>query len=240
MRTMIRQTDTFSKRIPASLAVLLLLLFLGLTGLVLAGTIDQPDRRISRAIERADTPWLTILFDWSSAAAMPLLLSLLIPIGWSLARRRWRVAILLAASGAGIGALNLALKLALRHNPPGGGSGQPIDWHGSPLAIAEQISDAYSYPSGHVATTTVALGLWVIWLWPLVARRYRLILLLAGLGLASSIAYSRVYTGHHVAVDILGGGLLGGAWLAGTVGAWGRGAWERGGPNAHDDRGPGI
>src|SRR4028119_796412 len=70
MRTMIRQTDTFSKRIPAYLAVLLLLLFLGLTGLVLAGTIDKPDRRISRAIERADTPWLSILVDWSRAAAM--------------------------------------------------------------------------------------------------------------------------------------------------------------------------
>ena len=86
----------------------------------------------------------------------------------------------------------------------------------------------------------VALRLWVIWLWPLVAPRYRLILLLAGFGLAASTGYSRVYTGHHVAVDIPGGGLLGGAWLAGTAGAWGRGAWERGRLIAQDDRGPGI
>lgn len=217
MRIMIRQTTGFSKRFPACVAVLLLLLFAGLTGLVLAGVIDGPDRRLSRAIERAEAPWLTALLDGASAAAIPLFLSLLVPIGWSVARRRWRFALLATTSGAGIVALNLLLKLALHHNPPGGGSGRPVDWRGTPLAIAEQISDAYSYPSGHVAATIVAMGLWLRWLWPPSAPRYRPALLLAGLGFAACVAYSRVYLGLHVAVDTLGGGLVGGAWLAATL-----------------------
>lgn len=217
MRTMIRQIDDFSKRLPLAVAMLALALFVGLTGLVLGGITDKPDRKVSRAIERADAPWLTLLLDTASAAAMPLMISLVVPIGWLLLRRRFRYALLLSLSAGGIALLNLALKFALRHNPPGGGSGRPIDWQTSPFAIAEQISNAYSYPSGHVAATVVALGLWLGWLWPLVAPRRWLALLLVALGIATSIAYSRVYLGHHVAVDILGGGLLGIAWLAGTL-----------------------
>ena len=225
MRTMIRQIDRFSKRLPLAVASGSLALFLLLTALVLRGVTDTPDRRLSRAIERADAPWLTLLLDASSAAAMPLMLSLAIPIGLLLLRRRYRPALLFSLSAVGIAALNLALKLALHHNPPGGGSGRPIDWRTSPLAIAEQISNAYSYPSGHVAATVVALGLWLGWLWPRIPQRLWRTLLIAAIGSAASIAYSRVYLGHHVAVDTLGGGLLGVTWLAGTlvVGMRGRG-----------------
>lgn len=222
MGTMIRHPTGFSKRFPPRAAGLLLLLFAGLTGLVLAGLTDAADGHLSRAIERADAPWLAAPLAWASAAARPLLLSLLVPVGWSLARRRYRFALLVASGGAGIGALNLAVKLALRHNPPGGDPGRPIAWGADPLAIARQISDSYSYPSGHVATTLVALGLWLLWLWPAVGRPARIALLVAAGGFAALIAYSRVYLGVHVAADTLGGALLGGAWLASTVWAWGR------------------
>jgi membrane-associated phospholipid phosphatase len=217
MRTMIRRGDSFSKHIPGHLSGLLLLLFGGLTGLVLAGATSNLDRRIARAIVRADHRSLDLLLGWTTEASLPLVLSLALPVAWSLLHRRPRFALLVVGSGLGSIALNLALKLALRHNPPGGGLGRPIDWQSSPFSIAGQISDSYSYPSGHVATTIVSLGLWLLWLWPLVPRRARVAMTVSALGFLTTLAYSRVYLGHHVATDILGGLLIGGAWLAGTV-----------------------
>jgi undecaprenyl-diphosphatase len=217
MRIMIRRGGSFSKRIPAQLAGLFLLLFAGLTVLVLSGAIERLDLRISRAIERADHPWLTALLARATEAAIPLVLSLAIPIAWSLLRRRPRLALLIGASGLGSLLLNLALKLALHHNPPGSGPGRPLDWRASPLAIARQISDSYSYPSGHVATAIVALGLWLLWLWPPLPRPARLALALTALAFTALLAYSRVYLGRHVATDILGGLLIGSAWLSGTI-----------------------
>lgn len=215
---MIVGKGAFSKRIWALLAGLFFLLFAGLTVPVIAGATIGPDWRISRAVEGADRRWLDLLLGWATEAALPLVVLLVIPIVWSLAQRRFRFALLIFGSAAGSFALNLALKLALRHYPPGGGLGRPIDWQSSPLAIARQISDSYSYPSGHVATAIVALGLWLLWLWPLVPRAARIALVIAALGFAALLSYSRIYLGHHVASDILGGVLVGGAWLAGT--AW--------------------
>jgi undecaprenyl-diphosphatase len=216
---MIRGEGSFSKHIPGQLAGLFLLLFAGLTGLVLAGATDRLDLGISRAVAGTDHPWLTTLLGWTTAAAMPLVASLAVPIGWALLRCRARLALLIAASGLGSIALNLLLKLALRHNPPdGGGIGHPIDWHSPLPTVVQQISDSYSYPSGHVETTIVVLGLWLLCLWPLVPRAARVALIITAAAFVSLLAYSRVYLGHHVATDILGGALIAAAWLAGT--AW--------------------
>lgn len=218
MRTMIRGGGSFSKQIPARLAGLLLLLFAGLTGLVLAGTTDSLDMAVSRGVIGADHPWLTTLLGRATAAAVPLIALLVVPVGWSLLRRRAPFALLIVGSSLGSFALNLALKLALRHNPPdGGGIGRPIDWRSSPLSVAQQISDSYSYPSGHVASAIVALGLWLLWLWPILPRAARIALLAVATGYVALLAYSRIYLGHHVLTDILGGVLISGTWLARTI-----------------------
>jgi undecaprenyl-diphosphatase len=217
MRTRIRGGVCFSKRIWALLSGLFFLLFAGLTVPVLAGATRGIDRRISRAVEGADHRWLDLLLGWATEAAIPLVALLIVPIAWSLLRHRTRFALLIVGSVLGSFALNLALKLALHHNPPGGGLGRPIDWRSSPLSVAQQISDSYSYPSGHVATAIVALGLWLLWLWPLVPGAAHIVLTIATLIFVALLAYSRVYLGHHVATDILGGVLIGSAWLAGTV-----------------------
>ncbi len=226
MRTMIRGGESFSKRIPAQLGGLFLLLFTGLTVLVLSGATDTIDMRVSGAVTGADHPWLTTLLVWATAAAMPLVVLPVLPVGWSLLRCHTRFALLILGSSLGSIALNLVLKVILRHNPPdGGGIGHPIDWHSSPLAVMRQVSDSYSYPSGHVATAIVALGLWLLWLWPLLPRAARVVLVIAAAAFVATLAYSRIYLGHHVATDILGGALIGGAWLAGTV--WGSARIEK-------------
>lgn len=218
MRTMIRGGESFSKHNPAQSAGLLLLLFVGLTGLVLAGATDTLDMAVSRAVIGADPHWLTTLLGRATTAAVPLIALLVVPVGWSLLRCRAGFALLIIGSSLGSFALNLALKLVLRHNPPdGGGIGRPIDWRSSPLAVAQQISDSYSYPSGHVASAIVALGLWLLWLWPVLPRSARFTLLVVAAGYVALLAYSRIYLGHHVLTDILGGLLISGAWLAGTL-----------------------
>lgn len=214
---MIRECHAFSKRFLAYLAVLLLLLFVGLTGLVVAGATDRLDLRASRVAERPVTPRLTALLAGSSALAQPLVASLALPVAALLWRRRYRRALLVAASALGSAALNLALKAALRQPPPGDGSNYSPDWRGSPLHILESISDNYGYPSGHVQATVVALGLWLLCLWPLLPRAARFALPIISLGFIAVLAYSRVYLGHHFATDVLGGALLGTAWLAGTL-----------------------
>ncbi len=214
---MIRERPAFSKRVLAVLAVLLLLLFIGLTGLVVAGATDRLDLRLSRVAERPVTPRLTALLDGISSLAQPLVALLALPVAALLWRRHYRRALLIAGSALGSAALNLVLKAVLRHPPPGDGANYAPDWHGSPLHILESISDNYSYPSGHVQATVVALGLWLLCLWPLLPRIARLFLPLVCLGFFSILAYSRVYLGHHFATDVVGGALLGAAWLAGTV-----------------------
>src|SRR5262245_44153961 len=101
MRTMIRRWACFSKRIPGQLAGLFLLLFAGLTGLVLAGAMDGIDLRVSRAVENADHPALTTLLGRATEAAMPLVLLLVIPVGGALLRRRARIALLIVSSALG-------------------------------------------------------------------------------------------------------------------------------------------
>ena len=82
----------------------------------------------------------------------------------------------------------------------------------------------YSFPSGHATNTTVAAIALLVLLWPLLARRGRVVATVLAVALALLIGVDRVMLGAHYPSDVLGGYLLGGAVAVGSaLGYLGRG-----------------
>jgi undecaprenyl-diphosphatase len=115
-----------------------------------------------------------------------------------LARRRWRLALLLGTVVVGQWALaNLIKQFVARARPD-------LD----PLAAFS----GYSFPSGHAtaaAATYLALALVVAAIKP---RWNAPFLIAAGVGLGAAVATSRVMLGVHWFSDVLGGLVLGWTW----------------------------
>ncbi|WP_267640991.1 phosphatase PAP2 family protein [Haloarchaeobius amylolyticus] len=100
-----------------------------------------------------------------------------------------------------------------------------------PLYEREAASDGYALPSGHVVAATVV---WLQLAWPgavgtrpgkdrlraaLAARRARIGLAATVVGL---VAWSRVFLGAHVAVDVVAGVALGASYLLVVAAVWRR------------------
>lgn len=137
--------------------------------------------------------------------------------------QRWRSLVTVAVCVVGGLALNVLVKHAFQRPRP------MLD---DPLLTLE----TYSFPSGHVAGTTLVYGLLVV----LAFRRTRRpeARWLAVVGAAAAIAlvaFTRLYLGVHYLSDVIGGFLEAVAWLALCLGAlevlWHRGG-ERHGPAA--------
>lgn len=72
-----------------------------------------------------------------------------------------------------------------------------------------------SYPSGHATLAIACYGFITYFLWRNAAtRRGRRLVLLAGILVSGSIAFSRLYLGVHFMSDVWSGVLLGSGWLA--------------------------
>lgn len=104
--------------------------------------------------------------------------------------------VLLALGGAGL--LNALLKLAFQRPRP-------------ELAFVQL--DTYSFPSGHAAASTAAFLAFAF----LAAKQARGLrkrngIILAALGAAAAVAFSRLYLGAHYLSDVLAGSSLGLAW----------------------------
>ncbi len=116
--------------------------------------------------------------------------------------RQWRRVTMLAVCMAGGLGLNVLMKLAFQRPRPV--FDDPV------LTLA-----TYSFPSGHVAGTTILYGLLVVWVFDRTALlRWRLPTL-AGAGLAIAlVAFSRVLLGVHYLSDVVAAFAEGVAWLA--------------------------
>ncbi len=76
----------------------------------------------------------------------------------------------------------------------------------------------YSFPSGHVTSTVVLLGLLTYYTWLSVKnRRLKVLTAMLYVALEALIGFSRVYLNVHWFSDILGGYLLGAFWLTFSV-----------------------
>ena len=123
---------------------------------------------------------------------------------WLLRRRR--AAVLVAVTMVGAAILSGGTKLLVNRIRPA--LTNPVD----------QAAGA-SFPSGHSLTSLVFVGLALVMVLPLVARRWRPVLVAAGVLIVGTIGFSRLILGDHFVSDVLGGWLIGVAWLLVVNGA---------------------
>lgn len=120
-------------------------------------------------------------------------------LGW---RRQWRtLATVFLSVGGGL-LLNVLMKLAFHRARP------VLD---DPLLTLS----SYSFPSGHVAGSTLAYGLLVAWAFTKTRRlRWRLLAIGAATGVIALVAFTRMYLGVHYLSDVVAAFAEGVAWLA--------------------------
>ncbi len=119
-------------------------------------------------------------------------------------RRRWRLAVYLLVTGAGVLVLDPVLKSLV-------GRLRPVVAH--PVAYGQ----GNSFPSGHSLGSSVCYGaLFLVFLPALHGRRRRIFTAAIGT-LIALIGISRILLGVHYLSDVLGGWSLGVAWLGVTA-----------------------
>lgn len=117
-------------------------------------------------------------------------------------RKYWDQAVLVAVAAAGAGALVFFGKLLIARDRP------PVIDH-----LVTETN--HSYPSGHALGSTVAAGILVAVLLPVLARRITRILVITVAALfAVAVGLSRLYLGVHWPTDVLAGWLIGACWLS--------------------------
>jgi len=109
--------------------------------------------------------------------------------------RQRRRAVIVAASGLGALALNLALKHLFHRTRPG------------------EAAPAYLFPSTHMVLTVVVYGMLAGLMGMHVRRPLRLLIACVGTCLVLCVGLSLVYLGQHYLTDVIGALLIGGAWL---------------------------
>jgi membrane-associated phospholipid phosphatase len=116
--------------------------------------------------------------------------------------RRWRALVLVVVAIGGGMALNVLMKLAFHR-------ARPMFDH--PLLTLS----SYSFPSGHVAGSTIFYGLGVLWVFSCTRRlRWRVLAVVAAALLVAAVAFSRMYLGVHYLSDVGAAFAEGVAWLA--------------------------
>jgi undecaprenyl-diphosphatase len=148
----------------------------------------------------------------------------LYPVGiaataYVLRRGRRRLALFVALTGLGGGALNTAVKLLVD---------RPRPVFGVPLATA--LGD--SFPSGHTMGSTAVYGAVLLAFLPALPRGRRRAAVAAAVLLVLAVAASRVTLGVHYVSDVAAGLVLGLAWLCASTAAFRIWRTERGVPPA--------
>lgn len=115
----------------------------------------------------------------------------------------WLLALTVAVGGGAL--LNIAMKYAFHRTRPV--FDDPL------LTLA-----TYSFPSGHVAGTTLFYGLLVCYLFSRIeAWPQRALIVIAAIAMVLLVGFSRMYLGVHYFSDVLGAIAEATAWLALTV-----------------------
>jgi membrane-associated phospholipid phosphatase len=123
-------------------------------------------------------------------------------------KRQWRrLSLVVVAVGGGL-ALNVLMKLAFHRARP------VFD---DPLLTLS----TYSFPSGHVAASTIFYGLLVAWVFRRTrSAALRALAIAAAVVLIALVAFSRMVLGVHYLSDVCAAFAEGVAWLAICIGAF--------------------
>lgn len=172
-----------------------------LEDVVTRDSLVQLDQRVYLALQTFRSGWvdnvmITITELGSATVAIAVIASVSLVLAW---KRRWRtLAYWLSAVGFAQ-ALVWMLKMALQR--------------ARPMAMYDG-TDAFSFPSGHAASSIVLYGFLAFLLARGTGFWTRLAVVLPAAGLVGMIAFSRLYLGAHWLSDVLASLSLGAAWVA--------------------------
>ena len=136
-----------------------------------------------------------------------LVFSIGIPGAWVLHRGGRKLALFLAVTCLGGGAIDTIVKVAVGRPRP---------------TVDEPITEAFgkSFPSGHSMQAVVCYGALLLVVLPMLSRRWHAAAIWSTSTLILLIGFSRLTLGVHYVSDVLGGYVLGAAWLAASVAAF--------------------
>jgi undecaprenyl-diphosphatase len=168
------------------------------------GTVHRLDIRVNDRINRyvhdhpdETTAW-KVVTDVGGPTTWRVLAGVAALALW--ARRKVRLAVLIAVAMAGAALLSGVVKVAVDRARPL--VPHPVDHAGGG-----------SFPSGHALTSFTAAALLVLLVGPHLSRLGRAVLAAAAALVALAVALSRLMLGVHYVTDILGGWLIGALWL---------------------------
>ncbi len=162
------------------------------------------DAEVAQWLHRHATPllttWMLAVTHLHSTVAVTAYGLLAAAFLWR--RRAWRTLATVATCMAGGLLLNVLMKLAFHR-------ARPV--FEEPLLTLS----TYSFPSGHVAGSTILYGLAVVWVFGHTRRRsWRVFAVAAALAAIALVAFSRMYLGVHYLSDVSAAFAEGVAWLA--------------------------
>jgi len=152
---------------------------------------------------RVGSPWLELLLAITHVHSTVAISCYAIVAGIVLARQqRWRSVVTVIVTVAGGLVLNVLMKLAFQRQRPS---------FDDPLLTL----DTYSFPSGHVAGSTLFYGLCVAWVYRRTPElRWRLAALAVATAALVLVGLSRMVLGVHYLSDVVAAFAEGVAWLA--------------------------
>ena len=150
-------------------------------------------------------PWLVDALQDVSLVLGPWILRPIVTLValWLLWRRRTRLALWMLLTLWAGALLGVVLKLAVGRARP-------------ELADAVAHEGGRSFPSGHALGATIACGLLILVLGPLLPRRWRPVGWAVAVLAVVTVCFARVGLGVHFLSDVTAGVLIGVAWLAVT------------------------
>ena len=224
---------TTEKRSSWTTALLLVLCFVALTGVIaavgwllahtLAHTfVGADDRSVERTLAAHRTRgWndVTHLTTWLAETPTITLLTLGVAVVARIVWKRWRDFLFVAIAVIGETKSFLVITMIVHRGRP-------------PVPHLDPAPPTSSFPSGHTAASVAFYGALALLLSARVRRRLLTVLLWAlAIVVPLTVAASRMYRGMHYPTDVAAGLVLGATWLtvvALLIGPWSR--YERAGP----------
>lgn len=138
-------------------------------------------------------------------------------VGFTLRRRRVRLAVFLVVTTITGGIIDTIVKVAVDRDRP---------------SLEDPIATAHgkSFPSGHSMSATIAYGALLLVLLPALPERARRPAVAAAVVVVLAVGFSRLALGVHFISDVVGGYALGLAWLAASTAAFSVWRVEQGRP----------
>ena len=175
------------------------------------GPLTELDESAAKGLHTrlVDNDFVEAVMTAVSFTGKPIFLTALVglPALWLWRRGARKLVAFLMVVSLGGGAIDTVVKVAV---------GRPRPSFDEPIATAF----GNSFPSGHSMSSLVCYGALLLVFLPLIAARWRMIVIVATALWVFAIGFSRLALGVHFISDVLGGYVLGAAWLVGSVAAF--------------------